>query len=132
MRVAPCVAPVSMPAAQSQYAMSPRLAKWHSCGGSDFHSPAPASIVFTNEHQRRIRFLPAHGNGQIRSQLHGGGLGRMGRIRSHQISQNPGTQKVCMAPHEAQASYSRLKRQPWTKKCVFCISPICTHFPSFS
>ena len=47
-------------------------------GGSDFHSPAPASVVFPNEKQRIIRFLAAHGNGQIRSQLHGGDLDRMG------------------------------------------------------
>ena len=32
MRVAPCVAPVSMPAAQLQYTMTARLAKWHSYG----------------------------------------------------------------------------------------------------
>ena len=67
--------------------------------GSDSHSPAPA-IVFPNENQRRVRFLAAHGNGQIHSQLHGGGGSGShgGGVRNHLISQILRHKKVAWPP----------------------------------
>ena len=68
------------------------------------------------ETQRRSRFLAAHGNGQIRSQLHGGvWVAWGGGVRNNLISQNPETQKVCMAPHTAHTAH-KLQYKHWTKK----------------